>query len=135
MVRIALLLGLLCFFVVGNAQEDKLLKAQIETLFKDVRAAERKALVAECMDTWTSSFLSGAEKDSVSAVFKELQTMRMAPASDMRNFAECVNRFCRAEEKENLYVWLGGVEKACFCQKTGVRIMSRIIWVIHVISL
>lgn len=62
MVRIALLLGLLCFSVVGNAQEDKLLKVQIETLFKDVRAAERKALVAECMDTWTSSFLSGAER-------------------------------------------------------------------------
>lgn len=116
MVRIALLLGLLCFFVVGNAQEDKLLKAQIETLFKDVRAAERKALVAECMDTWTSSFLSGAEKDSVSAVFKELQTMRMAPASDMRNFAECVNRFCRAEEKENLYVWLGALKRLVFAK-------------------
>ena len=114
MVRIALVLGLLCFFLVGKAQEDKLLKEQIETLFKDVRASERKVLVAECLDTWTSSFLSEAEKDSVGRVFKELQTMRMVPASDMRNFAECVNHFCREEEKENLNVWLGALKKLVF---------------------
>lgn len=116
MLRIALVLGLLCFSVAGKAQEDKLLKEQIETLFKDVRASERKVLVGECMDTWTSSFLSEAEKDSVSSVFKELQAMRMIPASDMRNFAECVNRFCRAEEKENLHVWLDALRKLVFAK-------------------
>ena len=114
MVRIALVLGLLCFFLVGKAQEDKLLKEQIETLFKDVRASERKVLVAECLDTWTSSFLSEAEKDSVGRVFKELQTMRMVPASEMRNFEEFVNHFCREEEKENLNVWLGALKKLVF---------------------
>ncbi len=116
MVRIALVLGLLCFSLVGKAQEDKLLKEQIETLFKDVRASERKVLVAECLDTWTSSFLSDVEKDSVGRVFKELQTMRMVPASDMRNFAECVNHFCREEEKENLNVWLGALKKLVFAK-------------------
>lgn len=93
-----------------------MLKVQIETLFKDVRASERKVLVAECLDTWTSSFFSEAEKDSVGRVFKELQTMRMVPASDMRNFAECVNHFCREEEKENLHVWLGALKKLVFAK-------------------
>lgn len=114
MVRIALFLGLLCFSFMGNAQEDKLLKEQIETLFKDVRSSERKVLVGECMDMWTSSFLSQEEKDSVGGVFKELQAMRMVPASDMKNFAECVNRFYRLEEKENLEVWLEALKKLVF---------------------
>lgn len=116
MVRIALFLGLLCFSAVGSAQENKLLKEQIEALFKDVRSSERKILVGDCMDTWTSSFFSEAEKDSVSGVFKELQAMRMAPASDMKNFAECVNCFCREGAKENLNVWLGALKKLVFAK-------------------
>lgn len=108
------ILLLLCIPFAGKAQEDKLLREQVEAIFKDVRSSERKVLADECLATWTSSFLSQPEKDSLSVVFKELQTMRMAPASDMKNFAECVNHFCRMEEKENLNTWLNGLKELVF---------------------
>lgn len=105
--------GLLCVSLAGNAQENKLLKEQVEAVFRDMRSSERKILVEESIHVWTS-LLSVEEKDSLSIVFKELQTMRMSAVSDLKNFAECVNRFCLQEEKENLDIWLQGLKKRVF---------------------
>lgn len=111
------LLGLFLFFPgITEAQEQKLLRDRIEAVFKDVRSSERKILTDACLDTWTSSFLTSAEQDTVSRVFQELQKMRMTPAVDLRNFAECVNTFCRKMEKENFNCWLSGLKPLVYAR-------------------
>lgn len=95
-----------------KAQDHKILVQQIETVFKDLRSSERNDLVKESLDTWNSSFLAESEKDSIIALFKDLQELRMMVNPDLKNFAQCVNTFCRKGEKENLTVWLSGLKEA-----------------------
>lgn len=114
----------LCWPLSAWSQEDKILKEQVETIFRDLRAADRKMLTEECLRTWNASFLSAAEKDSVSTMFKKLQDLRMPATSELKFFAENINNFCRKEEKENLLVWLEGLKQVMRSkekQKTNIR--------------
>lgn len=127
--RICCVLGVMFYFLPGMGQENKVLKEQVEALFKDVRSSERKILVEESVQVWMS--LAEPEKDSVSRVFQELRAMRMLPGSDLRNFAECVNHFCRQEEKTNLQVWLNGLKKLVFHKDRRKNIVKNYLTVTH----
>lgn len=107
-------IGLLFFsnISVGKAQDDKLLKNQLEVVFKDLRPAERKTLVEESLVTWTSAFFTEAELDTITVAFKNMQKIHVTAPGDIKNFAQCVNAFCRQKEKENLWVWMTGLKKA-----------------------
>ncbi len=94
------------------SQDTKTLTQSLETIFKDVRSGEKKVLIDECIATWTSSFLPENEKDSIRVIFQDMQTLRLSPVAELRDFAECVNAFCKKQEKENLDVWLTGIKKA-----------------------
>lgn len=106
-------LGTVFFFrpLEALSQEEKTLTQSLETVFKDVRAGEKKILIDNCVETWTSAFLSEAEKDSIGSVFQELQKLHLPPALDLKDFAQCVNAFCKHGEKENLEIWLGGLKE------------------------
>lgn len=93
------------------AQDVKLLNQQVEQIFKDLRGGERKVLVEESVATWTSSFLTEAEKDSIAAIFKSMQDLRVLTA-ELADFAQSVNAFRKYNEKENLNVWLMGLKEA-----------------------
>lgn len=99
------------------AQDNKVLSQQVEMVFKDVRATDRKELVQNCVDTWSSSFFSEQEKGELKGIFEELQKLRLAVNPDLVDFAECVNAFRQRDEKENLNVWLGGLKEAMKAQE------------------
>ena len=94
------------------SQDTKTLTQSLETIFKDVRSGEKKVLIDDCIATWTSSFLPENEKDSIRVIFQDMQALRLSPVAELRDFAECVNAFCKKQEKENLDVWLTGIKKA-----------------------
>lgn len=80
-------------------------------IFKDLRPAERKELVENTLESWTGSYFSQAEKDTLEAVFQQLQALRVSVKPELKNYLECVNAFRARGEKENLFVWLGELEK------------------------
>ena len=101
-----------CMPVIAAAQDAKVLTGQLETLFKGLRPVERKELVGDYVEAMTSSLLSAEEKSAVETVFQNLQDLRVPVAPDLQNYVLCVNGFCKRQEKENLTVWLKGVQKA-----------------------
>lgn len=106
---------LLCCFMMGTpvkGQENKEIAGKIELIFKDLRPAERKILVEKGVETWTSAFFSTAEKDSLAAVFQDLQNLRVSVQPELKNFVSCIHTFRERGEKENLMVWLSGLKKA-----------------------
>lgn len=114
--RVLFLVGVLfyCYLFGGRlmAQDAKSLQQTLETIFRNVRSEERKRLVDDCVEVWTSSFLNETEKDSISVVFQRMQELHLASAGELKDFAQCVNAFCKREEKENLNVWLQGLRTA-----------------------
>lgn len=114
--RVLLFWGIFVFFCHADfrlmAQDAKSLQQTLETIFKSVRVDEKKGLIDDCVEVWTSSFLNEAEKDSVEAVFQQMQQLRLSPAGELKDFAQCVNAFCKRQEKENLNIWLQGLLKA-----------------------
>lgn len=103
------ILLLLLLPLLGKTQERKGLEQQIEMIFQPLKTGERRLLVEDCLSTWNSSFFKEEEKDSIKAVFQEMQQLHL-PLSDLRNFAVCTNIFCRKGEKENWQVWFDGVK-------------------------
>lgn len=92
-------------------QETKNFGQELEILFKNMRPAERKELIGQSVETWGSSFLTGTEKDSLNALFLELQSLKITVDPELRNFLMCVNSFRIRNEKENMNVWINGLKK------------------------
>lgn len=93
------------------AQDAKVLTAEMEAVFKSLRTAERKALAEGYAAMMTSADWTSAEKDSVAAAFRGMQELHVAVVPELRDFVVCVNSFFRRGERENLGVWLGGLQR------------------------
>lgn len=124
---------LIGFFLPGIlvAQDNKVLTQQFETIFKDVRADNRKELVRNCVDTWSSSFFSEQEKKELEGIFEELQKLRLSVNPDLVDFAECVNVFRQSNEKENLRVWLDGLKGAIKTQERKRTVVKNYLTATH----
>lgn len=94
------------------AQDSKVLSDRMEAVFKTLRAQERKVLVEEYVGAMTSSFLAEEEKVALDSVFYQLQALHVPIVPDLKNYVSCVNGFYRRQEKENLKVWLVGIQNA-----------------------
>ncbi|MDE5610750.1 MAG: hypothetical protein K2I90_01880, partial [Odoribacter sp.] len=101
-----------CMPVIAMAQDAKVLTGQLETIFKGLRPADRKVLVGDYVEAMTSSLLSAEEKSAVETVFQGLQDLHVPVVPDLQNYVLCVNGFGKRQEKENLMLWLKGVQKA-----------------------
>lgn len=94
-----------------HAQDVKMLTAEMETVFKSLRPAERKALAEGYAAVMTSPDWPAAVRDSIAAAFRGLQGLHVAVSPELRNFVVCVNSFFRRGERENLEVWLEGLQR------------------------
>lgn len=103
---------LLCFPLFTNGQDTKALAGRMETLFKILRPAERKELVEGYIASMTSSFLTEEERITIDSVFQELQELHVTITPELQNYILSVNSFCQRQEKENLKIWLGGLQQA-----------------------
>lgn len=93
------------------AQDVKSLESDFGVIFKDLRPVERKELINNSVVSWNSSFFSQVEKDSVEAVFRDLQALRVTVNPELKNFLVCVNTFRLKNEKENLFIWLNELKR------------------------
>jgi len=101
-----------CFPGILVAQENKALTDKMEAVFKVLRPAERKILIENYVAAMGSSLLTTEEKTAIEAAFQELQDLHVTVNPELKNYILCVNGFCLRQEKENLQVWLKGMQNA-----------------------
>lgn len=104
-----LLVFLSLFLSLMSSAQDKVLIQQVELLFKDMRSGERKVLVDKSVETWGSGWPSEKEREKITTVFNELQTLKVGVLPSTVQFAECVNAFREKDERKNMEVWLSGL--------------------------
>lgn len=102
----------LCCPGILHAQDVKVLREQMETVFRTLRPADRKSLADGFVSAMSSSFLNTEEKGRVDSLFRELQELHVTVSPELSGFVGSVNRFCEREEKTNLLVWLDGLQEA-----------------------
>ena len=104
---------LLCFGVpvLLWGQETKQLADKMENIFRFMRPQERKLLVENYVSLMSSSFLSAIEKEQLDSVFSELQDLYVTVNPELQNYVHSVNSFGLRQEKENLMVWLQGLQQ------------------------
>lgn len=96
---------------VANGQSAKSISGDLENVFKVLRPAERKELVEGYMDVMNGDFLTEKEKACIDTIFQELQGIPVSVTPELKDFVGCVIHFCRGRAKENLNVWLAGLER------------------------
>lgn len=92
------------------AQDTKVLSEKMETVFRTLKPTDRKILIEGYISVMTSSFLSVEEKQMVDSVFQDLQNLHITVTPELQSYILCVNNFCLKEEKDNLFVWLKGIQ-------------------------
>ncbi|MEG2341414.1 MAG: hypothetical protein RSB69_11775, partial [Odoribacter sp.] len=110
MIRFLIVVCLL-FPNLAGGQNIEMVTDQMETVFKLLRPTERKVLVKEYIEVLTSSFLSQEEKEQIDSVFQKLQELKTGATSELKDYVNCVNYFYRCGEKENLLIWLSGIQQ------------------------
>lgn len=113
-IRYAVILLVACMFApfLSQGQEAKAVAEKLETVFGNLRPADRKALTEGYLAVMASSFITVEEKARIDTVFQDLQDLRVTVTPELKDFIRIVNGFCRREEKDNLQVWLEGMENA-----------------------
>lgn len=98
--------------VVTDGQSAKNVSDDLENVFRILRPSERKEIVEGYIECIGSSFLSEVEKARIDTIFQELQGIPVSVNPELKNFVRCIIHFCREGVKENLNVWLKGLERA-----------------------
>jgi len=109
---------------IAEGQDVKNWNEKLETVFKILRPAERKVVVDGYSAAMTGNWLSPEEKEQVDLLFQELQNLHVTVQPELRNYALCVDYFCRTQRKDNLTVWLKGMKQALDAperKRTAVR--------------
>ncbi len=107
----------LCTPFCVSGQDAKILSEEMELIFKTLRPVDRAALLEDYVSVMTGSFLDVEEKQIVDSIFRDLQKLRVSVSPELKNYILCVNAFCKREEKENLKVWLQGLQSSLLAEE------------------
>ncbi|MDR0983294.1 MAG: hypothetical protein LBM07_08680 [Culturomica sp.] len=94
-----------------NDAEKTNLNNELETAFFSLKQADKKKLVENFMNVFNSDFLTDCDKQKIDSVFFELRGLRLAPVPYLKNYLEIVMTFYSRNQKENLQIWLEGLEE------------------------